>query len=192
MNLPEKDLSYSVLVKPLDSSGSKGVTLIRSYDAGRLFRAYANAVSYSLAGKALKEEHIPCGYRHLIGEDVIVRNGNIVFLGLMDCIREEPQILFPVVKYIHAAQGKVTDRIAEIMQKVICRLSINDAEMNVEFIAGRDREVYPIEIALRCGGNGIPQLLSDATGVDWILEEVRRTLRGKCHKSSKGTSAIRH
>ena len=28
-----------------------------------------------------------------------------------------------------------------------------------------------------CGGNGIPQLLSDATGVDWIREEVSRSLR---------------
>ena len=47
----------------------------------------------------------------------------------------------------------------------------------MEFIAGKDGEVYPIEIALRCGGNGIPQLLSDATGIDWIREEVQRTLR---------------
>ena len=59
----------------------------------------------------------------------------------------------------------------------IHKLSITDAEMNVEFIAGKDGEVYPIEIALRCGGNGIPQLLSDATGIDWIREEVKRTLR---------------
>lgn len=68
-------------------------------------------------------------------------------------------------------------RIARIMQTVIHGLSITDAEMNVEFIAGKDGEVYPIEIALRCGGNGIPQLLSDATGIDWIREEVQRTLR---------------
>ena len=44
-------------------------------------------------------------------------------------------------------------RIARIMQTVIHGLSITDAEMNVEFIAGKDGEVYPIEIALRCGGN---------------------------------------
>lgn len=178
MNYPESDLPYPIVVKPLDSSGSKGVTILRSYDVGRIFRAYQDAVSCSLSGQAMAEEYISYGYRHLIGGDVIVRNGNVVLLGLMDCIREEEKNLVPCGKiYPCGAGDEVKVRIARIMQTVIHKLSITDAEMNVEFIAGKDGEVYPIEIALRCGGNGIPQLLSDATGIDWIREEVQRTLR---------------
>ncbi|MGO5273107.1 GNAT family N-acetyltransferase [Bacillota bacterium LCP21S3_A4] len=178
MDYPEGDLPYPVVVKPLDSSGSKGVTILRSYDAGRLLRAYQTAFSCSLSGQAMAEEYIPYGYRHLIGGDVIVRGGNVVLYGLMDCIREEGKNLVPCGKiYPCGAGDEVKVRIARIMQKVIHKLSITDAEMNVEFIAGKDGEVYPIEIALRCGGNGIPQLLSDATGIDWIREEVQRTLR---------------
>gem|GEM_PF-1855177 len=178
MNYPESDLPYPVVVKPLDSSGSKGVTILRSYDAGRLLRAYQTAVSCSLSGLAMAEEYIPYGYRHLIGGDVIVRDGNVILYGLMDCIREEGKNLVPCGKiYPCGAEEEVKVRIARIMQKVIHELSITDAEMNVEFIVGKDGEVYPIEIALRCGGNGIPQLLSDATGIDWIREEVQRTLR---------------
>lgn len=178
MNYPESDLPYPVVVKPLDSSGSKGVTILRSYDAGRLLRAYQTAVSCSLSGQAMAEEYISYGYRHLIGGDVIVRGGNVVLYGLMDCIREERKKLVPCGKiYPCGAGDEVKVRIARIMQTVIHGLSITDAEMNVEFIAGKDGEVYPIEIALRCGGNGIPQLLSDATGSDWIREEVQRTLR---------------
>lgn len=178
MNYPESDLPYPVVVKPLDSSGSKGVTILRSYDAGRLLRAYQTAVSFSLSGQAMAEEYISYGYRHLIGGDVIVRDGNVVLYGLMDCIREEGKNLVPCGKiYPCGAEDEVKVRIARIMQTVIHGLSITDAEMNVEFIAGKDGEVYPIEIALRCGGNGIPQLLSDATGIDWIREEVQRTLR---------------
>lgn len=178
MNYPESDLPYPVVVKPLDSSGSKGVTILRSYDAGRLLRAYQTAVSCSLSGQAMAEEYISYGYRHLIGGDVIVRGGNAILYGLMDCIREEGKNLVPCGKIYPCGAGEeVKVRIARIMQTVIHKLSITDAEMNVEFIAGKDGEVYPIEIALRCGGNGIPQLLSDATGIDWILEEVQRTLR---------------
>ena len=178
MDYPESDLPYPVVIKPLDSSGSKGVTILRSYDAGRLLRAYQAAVSCSLSGQAMTEEYIPYGYRHLIGGDVIVRGGNVVLYGLMDCIREERKNLVPCGKiYPCGAGDEVKVRIARIMQTVIHGLSITDAEMNVEFIAGKDGEVYPIEIALRCGGNGIPQLLSDATGIDWIREEVQRTLR---------------
>lgn len=171
-------LPYPIVVKPLDSSGSKGVTILRSYDAGRLLRAYQTAVFCSLSGQAMAEEYISYGYRHLIGGDVIVRDGNVILYGLMDCIREEGKNLVPCGKiYPCGAGDEVKVRIARIMQTVIHGLSIIDAEMNVEFIAGKDGEVYPIEIALRCGGNGIPQLLSDATGIDWIREEVQRTLR---------------
>lgn len=178
MNYPEGDLPYPVVVKPLDSSGSKGVTILRSYDAGRLLRAYQTAVSCSLSGQAMAEEYISYGYRHLIGGDVIVRDGEAVLYGLMDCIREEGKNLVPCGKIYPCGAGEeVKVRIARILQTVIHGLSITDAEMNVEFISGKDGEVYPIEIALRCGGNGIPQLLSDATGIDWIREEVRRTLR---------------
>ena len=178
MNYPESDLPYPVVVKPLDSSGSKGVTVLRSYDAGRLLRAYQTAVSCSLSGQAMAEEYIAYGYRHLIGGDVIVRDGEAVLYGLMDCIREEGKNLVPCGKIYPCGAGEeAKERIARIMQAVIHKLSITDAEMNVEFIAGKDGEVYPIEIALRCGGNGIPQLLSDATGIDWIREEVQRTLR---------------
>lgn len=178
MDYPESDLPYPVVVKPLDSSGSKGVTLLRSYDAGRLLRAYQAAVSCSLSGQAMAEEYIAYGYRHFIGGDVIVRDGEAVLYGLMDCIREEGKNLVPCGKIYPCGAGEeVKGWIARIMQTVIHKLSITDAEMNVEFIAGKDGEVYPIEIALRCGGNGIPQLLSDATGIDWIREEVQRTLR---------------
>ncbi len=178
MDYPDSDLPYPIVVKPLDSSGSKGVTILRSYDAGRLLRAYQAAVSYSLSGQAMAEEYISYGYRHLIGGDVIVRNGNVVLPGLMDCIREEGKNLVPCGKiYPCGAAKTVTDRIVGIMQAVVHKLLVADAEMNVEFIAGKDGEVYPIEIALRCGGNGIPQLLSDATGIDWIREEVQRTIR---------------
>lgn len=178
MDYPEGDLPYPVVVKPLDSSGSKGVTVLRSYDAGRLLRAYQTAVSCSLSGQAMAEEYIAYGYRHLIGGDVIVRDGEAVLYGLMDCIREEGKNLVPCGKIYPCGAGEeAKERIARIMQAVIHKLSITDAEMNVEFIAGKDGEVYPIEIALRCGGNGISQLLSDATGIDWIREEVQRTLR---------------
>lgn len=90
-------------------------------------------------GKALAEEHIFHGYRHLIGGDVIVQNGTIVLLGLMDCLREEPQNLVPCGKMYPCRAGEeVTDRIAGIVQMVIRKLSIHDAELNVEFIAGKN------------------------------------------------------
>ena len=161
MDYPESDLPYPVVVKPLDSSGSKGVTILRSYDAGRLLRAYQTAVSCSLSGQAMAEEYISYGYRHLIGGDVIVRGGNVILYGLMDCIREKGKNLVPCDKiYPCGAGDEVKARIARIMQTVIHKLSITDTEMNVEFIAGKAGNVMPskgktifdLETMIRGGG----------------------------------------
>ena len=171
--------AQSILIKPADSSGSKGVTVLHTPDQIKLFEAYQKALSFAFRGDVLAEEYIPYGYRNLIGGDVIVRNGEIVCLGLMDCVREQDHPLVPCGKIWPCGAGEtVRNRIAEIIKLTVRELHVSDAEMNVEFIVRDDGTVYPIEIALRCGGNGIPQLLSDATGVDWIREEVQRTLRG--------------
>ena len=171
--------AQSILIKPADSSGSKGVTVLHTPDQIKLFEAYQKALSFAFRGDVLAEEYIPYGYRNLIGGDVIVRNGEIVCLGLMDCVREQDHPLVPCGKiWPCGADETIRNRIAEIIKLTVRELHVSDAEMNVEFIVRDDGTVYPIEIALRCGGNGIPQLLSDATGVDWIREEVQRTLRG--------------
>ena len=151
----------------MDSSDSKGLTLLRKSDPQRPLLAYRNVLIHSRSGKVLVEEAIPYGYPNLIGRDVMVREGEIQFLGLMDCIREEQDGLVPCRKIwpSRAPQG-IRRKITETLQQMTQKLQIWDAELNVEFIAGQDGKIYPIEIALRCGGNGIPQLLSDITGVD--------------------------
>ena len=101
-------LRYPILIKPVDSSGSKGVTLLRSYDAVSLMKAYQKAIAYAFTGKALAEEEIVSGYRYVIGGDVIVRSGRILFLGLMDCLREEEQSLVPCGKiYLCGAKDAI-------------------------------------------------------------------------------------
>lgn len=174
----ELSFHYPLFIKPLDSSGSKGITLLRKRDPARLFEAYRTALSYSRSGQVLAEEYIPYEYPHLIGGDVVIRDGRIVCLGLMDCIREGQDGLVPCGKiWPSRAPQEIRTKIAENLERVTEKLKIADAELNVEFIAGSDEIVYPVEIALRCGGNGIPQLLSDTTGQDWIGEEIRRAIR---------------
>lgn len=107
-------LRYPILIKPVDSSGSKGVTLLRSYDAVSLMKAYQKAIAHAFTGKALAEEEIVSGYRYVIGGDVIVRSGRILFLGLMDCLREKEQSLVPCGKiYLCGAKDAI---VAEEME----------------------------------------------------------------------------
>ena len=186
MSDEHESVPFPLLIKPLRSSGSRGITLVEELDHICLQAAYEKAAGIGAAGRAIAEEYIEYGYPHLIGGDIVVRDGRIAVLGLMDCIREEDHPLVPCGKiFPSAASDGQKEQIRQILERVVQDLQIRNAEMNVELILGADGRVFPIEIALRAGGNGIPLLLSDALGMDLIQEgillatreEVRRRLQ---------------
>ena len=64
------DFTFPVVVKPTDSSGSKGVTRLDSWEG--LEKAVAWADSYSRNKVLLIEEFIQRGFPHVIGGDIFV------------------------------------------------------------------------------------------------------------------------
>ena len=73
-------MELPVILKPVDSSGSKGVAVIRSNEEFDL--RYDEAMSYSLSGCVIIEEYIVKeGYQ--IDGDGFVRDGKIEFLGVL-------------------------------------------------------------------------------------------------------------
>lgn len=71
--------SFPLVVKPTDSSGSKGVTVLN--DWSRLEDAVRRADSFSRNKVLLIEEYIQRGFPSIIGGDIFVWNGAIVLYG---------------------------------------------------------------------------------------------------------------
>ena len=74
------------MVKPTDSSGSKGVTRLDDWNG--LEKAISRADEYSRNKVLLVEEFIQRGYPYVIGGDIFVWNGKIVLYGEMECLRD--------------------------------------------------------------------------------------------------------
>ena len=185
-----ESVPFPLLIKPLRSSGSRGITLVEELDHACLQAAYEKAAGIGAAGCAIAEEYIEYGYPHLIGGDIVVRDGRIAVLGLMDCIREEDHPLVPCGKiFPSAASDGQKEQIWQTLERVVQDLQIRNAEMNVELILGADGRVFPIEIALRAGGNGIPLLLSDALGMDLIQEGILLATREEVRRQLKEDSS---
>ena len=151
--------SYPLIVKPVDSSGSKGVTVLRGR-AG-LEAALDLAFSFSRGHRIVIEEYIEKKHPYLIGGDILVSDGKVVLWGLMNCHRD-PSVnpLVPVGKsYPLLLDADDLNRVKTTLNRLVADFGIRFGGLNVELVIdGKDR-VFPIDIGPRCGGNMIPELL---------------------------------
>lgn len=166
-----RDFRMPIVIKPTDSSGSKGVTVVE--EQGRVADALAHARECSRNGVLIAEEYIEKGFPRVIGGDIFVADGEVRFWGLMACLRDEKCPLVPVGKVIPSGLSTSQwDAVRETLRQLVSSLGICFGELNVEIILDERDCPYVIELGSRAGGNMIPVQLSDASGVDLVKANV--------------------
>lgn len=168
-----KNFNFPIIVKPTDSSGSKGVTLIVTTNElpNKLQEAKRNAGQYSRNKILIVEEYIQRGFPYVVGGDIFVENGIITLWGEMACLRDPDgnQGLIPVGKKLPCGLSNIQRKnLHSALQKLIDRLEIKNGEFNIELIIDKNDQPHFLEVGPRAGGNMIPIQLSDAYGVDLI------------------------
>lgn len=165
-------LKFPIVIKPTDSSGSKGVSFVTSAD--RVGEAIAAAARFSRNGILIAEEYIERSFPEVIGGDIFVVDGKIEFYGLMSCSRDECLGgLVPVGKKMPPAISRTEyDAVCHVLQDLVQKLHINFGELNVELLIGKGGVPYILELGSRAGGNMIPVQLSDASGIDLVAANV--------------------
>ena len=167
-----RDFSFPIIIKPTDSSGSKGVTKLTNMKGFE--RAITHAINYSRNKILIVEEFIERGFPDIIGGDVFVWNGKIVLYGEMSCLRDNSgRGLIPIGKKRPSGLNQLqTRRVRDELQRIVSLLDIHFGEMNIEIILDRNDNVHFLELGPRAGGNMIPLQLSDAYGVDLVKANV--------------------
>ena len=171
-----KDFTFPIVVKPTDSSGSKGVSRLDDWD--ELEKAIRWADEYSRNKVLLVEEFIQRGYPYVIGGDIFVWDGKIVLYGEMDCFRDTHRSpLIPIGKKKPSGLNKKQEEIVHReLQRVVTALGIRFGEMNIEILLDEDDNVHFLELGSRAGGNMIPIQLSDAFGIDLVKANVQAAM----------------
>ncbi len=171
---------FPVMVKPVDSSGSKGVVKIEN-KAG-LKAAVEEALQYSRRKRFVVEEFIvKKGYQvsgdgfSVDGKLVFTSYGNELYSG--KGTREYvalgefwPSLLTPEQK----------KKVDDVLQKLISALAMRTCAYNIEVILDKDDNVYVLELGPRNGGSYIPQLIQYATGVDLVDYTIRAAIGMDC------------
>lgn len=166
-----QEFSLPIVVKPTDSSGSKGVSIVDSEQ--EFIDAVEAARKISKNDILIAEEYIEKSYPHVVGGDIFVVDGEIRFWGLMDCMRDAQADLIPTGKMAPTGLSETQMGSAkEILRTLVRSLGVRFGELNVEIIFGKNDVPYVLELGSRAGGNMIPVQLSDMSGIDLVAANV--------------------
>ncbi len=166
------DISFPIIIKPVDSSGSKGVSVLR--DADTVEEKIDFAFSFSRSKRIVIEEFIEKAHTYLVGGDIFVIDGEIALWGLMNCHRDESvNKLVPVGKsYPLDLDADSERKVRETLEKLVLDLGIKNGAMNVELVVDANGKTFLIDVGPRNGGNMIPVLLGNIFGVDVVEMSV--------------------
>lgn len=172
--LPDYNGTRAVL-KPIDSSGSKGVAFIENRD--ELIHKFNFSKSFSPSGKVILEQFIERKGPQIHGEGFVI-NGQLVFLLLGDQIFSTENNLAPysttLPSYFHQ---DIMSEVDSLVEKIIQKVGFKSGGINVEVIRDPNDNIYVLEIGARNGGNFMPQLEYHATGFDLVKANVDILLR---------------
>lgn len=180
----EKDIKagvfkFPVIVKPVDSSGSKGVSQID--DAEDCIETLEYAMAFSRGKRIIVEEYV-VKYGYQIAGDGLSVNGELVFRYFAND-HFNPKCVNPFVpvsaSFPYNMPKEVQDKVHNEIQRLISLLNMGTTTYNFDMRIDKDYNVYLMEIAPRDGGNYIPQVIKYATGVDLIEFSVKAAMGEK-------------
>lgn len=165
-------LKFPIVIKPTDSSGSKGVSFLNNING--IKDAIRHADEYSRNKILIAEEFIVRGFPDVIGGDIFVENGRIILFGDMACLRDDGgKSLIPIGKKKPNGLNPIqTSNLRTELQRLVSLLHIKGGELNIEILIDRDNNIHFLEVGPRAGGNMIPIQLSDAFGIDLIKANI--------------------
>ena len=171
---------FPVMVKPVDSSGSKGVNKITSVE--QLEFAYKDAMQYSRCKRVIVEEFIEKKGYQVSGDGFSV-NGELKFR----CFGNEYYSDNGIKEYVPLGEcwpsvlsEEIQEKIHKELQRLITALGMLTGAYNIEVILDKDDNVYILEMGARNGGSLIPQITKYATGVDLVEYTIKAALGEDC------------
>lgn len=165
-------IGYPVIVKAVDSSGSRGIQ--KASNEKELILAYAGSMAVTKKDYVLVEEYIVADE---IGVDGYVGENEI-------------EIILPHTKFTYSVDGVtipsghafpyIADKkqIAEIEKQIMLAtkaVGLKNCPFNADVFV-RDGKVWIIEIGGRTGATCIPELISIYKGYDWYEKIIRAAL----------------
>lgn len=166
-------LSFPVMVKPCDGSGSRGAS--RVDDVSKFVEACQNAMAESITRRAEIETFIT-GREY--GAESLVVNGEVYVLGIMKKWMTEPPYYAELGHAIPTdLPYEIEKRAKHCVESAIKALGINFGSVNMDMLITPEGKVHIIDVGARMGGNMIgPCIIPYGTGIDYVANMIRNAV----------------
>lgn len=171
-----EDFSYfdlPVIVKPVDSAGSKGVVKVSDKDS--LADAIQNALLFSPSKTIIVEDYLE-GNTYSSDSDSLSVNGELSFVSFSNQ-RFDSNSPNPYTPSAYSWPSSISETnqllVKSELQRLIHLLGMGSAVYNIEVREATNGKAYIMEVSPRGGGNRLSEMLKLATGTDLIKLAVQ-------------------
>jgi len=175
------DFDYPLVVKPVDSNGSKGVKKV--FSSEDLEKSLKEAFLYSLSGDVIIEEF---KQGEELSVDVYIEGSTAKLLSITASkkIQENKDSFTIIQSYYPASTGYKEERVLEICQKIADAWYLHDTPLLVQMIHKGD-SYNVLEFSARMGGGSKYRLIQRLSGVDIMKVYVEMVMGQQPHVEPK-------
>ena len=165
--------SYPVMIKPVDSAGSKGVFRVNNYYD--LVDAAEKSFSYSKSHRIIVEDFIKKkGYSS--DSDCFLKDGVLKYVSFSSQ-RFDSKATNPYTPAAYSWPSSFSyeqeQYLSQELQRLLSLLNMRTGVFNVETCVGVDNKPYLMEVTPRGGGNRLSEMIRYGAGVDLIRASIQ-------------------
>lgn len=169
-------LQFPLIVKPTDSSGSKGVSVLNSKE--KLKAALEYASEYSRNKTLIIEEFIERDHPYVIEAELFVLHGKVVSWGLINSIRDTKSnpLLPAAYSYPLDLDNDRKLLVKNEISKLIEATGNTCGAFNIEMIIDKHNRLFFLDAGPRNGGNRLPEYISMISGKDIVSATLKNAV----------------
>ncbi len=147
-----------IVVKPVDRSGSRGVSIVWTPEWAE--KAVRDAFGVSLKKEVIVEEYVQKVQKQVCG-DGYMEDGKLLFVAFGDGhFYEDMPFMAPYGETFPSLHDpKVLEEVREKLEEVLQKVGYHRGPFNLDVLIRKNKEFFINEIGPRCGGNYIPKLI---------------------------------
>ena len=165
-----KELKFPVMTKPVDGSGSRGVSRVDKVES------FTRACKYAINGSVSRRAFVvPFIEGQEYGVESFVYDGVTHVLGIMRKEMTRPPYY---AELGHAMPSGLSEAMENKVKKLVCKalsaLNVNHGSVNMDLIIGKNNDVHIVDVGARMGGNLIgSHIIRYGTGIEYMENMIR-------------------
>jgi biotin carboxylase len=159
------EVGYPLVVKPADSSGKKGISLVRAPE--ELPAALGLAGRYTFGGGLILEEHLT---GRDLTVDVFLRDGEVAFCAVHEKLPAPADASFAVRGHVTPTDlpEETVRTLADVARRLCLLIGLTDGPADFDVFLSDDGRIEVVEVNARLPGQAVPALIQDVYQVDLV------------------------